>query len=250
MSTDGMSLSFGSQAAAYERARPGYPPAAVEAGLPPGARTVVDLGAGTGKLTRALTARGLDVVAVEPDPGMRARLAAAVPGVRLLAGTAEALPLPDASADAVLVAQAWHWVDPVRAVPEIARGLRPGGRLALLWNIRDERVPWVGALGELLRRIAPTPTDTAMDEPVIGAPFGAPERHDVAWTHRLRRDGVLDLVTSRSYVIALPEAERAAVVDRVRDLLDDHPDLAGRDEVDLAYVCTAWWADLPSNPFS
>ena len=243
MSTDERSLSFGSQAAAYERARPGYPPEAVDAALPPGARAVVDLGAGTGKLTRSLIARGLDVVAVEPDPGMRARLAAAVPGARLLAGTAEALPLPDASIDAVLVAQAWHWVDPVRAVPEIARVLRPGGRLALLWNIRDERVPWVGALSRLLRRTAPAPTDTAMDQPVLGPPFGAPQRHDVAWTHRLGRDGVLDLVTSRSYVIALPEGGRAAVVDQVRDLLDDHPDLAGRDVVDLAYLCTTWWAD-------
>ena len=248
MSTDGPSPSFGSQAAAYERARPGYPPAAVDAALPDGARTVVDLGAGTGKLTRSLVARGLDVVAVEPDPGMRAWLASAVPGARLLAGTAEALPVPDASADAVLVAQAWHWVDPARAVPEIARVLRPGGRLALLWNIRDEQVPWVGALGELLRAIAPAPTDTAMDEPVIGPPFGAPQRRDVAWTHRLARDGVLDLVASRSYVIALPEAERATVVDRVRDLLDDHPDLTGRDVVDLAYVCTTWWAEaLPDQ---
>ena len=243
MSTERPSLSFGSQAAAYERARPGYPPAAVDAALPDGARTVVDLGAGTGKLTRSLVDRGLDVVAVEPDPGMRARLAGAVPGVRLLAGTAEALPLPDASADAVLVAQAWHWVDPVRAVPEIARVLRPGGRLALLWNIRDERVPWVGAFGELLRAVAPAPTDTAMAEPEIGAPFGDPQRHDVAWTHRLGRDGVLDLVASRSYVIALPQAGRAAVAERVRDLLDDHPDLAGRDVVDLAYVCTTWWTD-------
>ena len=107
--------SFGAAADAYERARPGYPDPAVDWLVPEGARTVLDLGAGTGKLTRALVARGLDVIAVEPLPEMRESLAAAVPEVRAVAGTAEDIPLPDDSVDAITVAQAWHWVDPERA---------------------------------------------------------------------------------------------------------------------------------------
>jgi SAM-dependent methyltransferase len=142
--------SFGAAADAYERARPDYPEAAVDWLLPAGARTVLDLAAGTGKLTRALVARGLEVVAVEPLAEMRATLAAALPEVRALEGTAEAIPLPDASVDAIKVAQAWHWVDPERAAAEAARVLRPGGTLGLVWNRRDERVDWVARLSEVM----------------------------------------------------------------------------------------------------
>src|SRR5437016_4501937 len=144
--------SFGSAAGAYERGRPPYPPEAIDWLLPAGAARVLDLGAGTGKLTRQLTGRGLDLTAVEPSEGMREQLRRAVPGVRALAGTAEQIPLPDLSVDAVLVAQAWHWMDPAVAVPEVARVLRPGGQLGLLWNIRDERADWVAGLGAILRQ--------------------------------------------------------------------------------------------------
>src|SRR4051794_1947800 len=138
--------SFGLAAREYERGRPGYPEAALDWLLPPDARDVVDLGAGTGKLTRQLAGRNLHVVAVEPSDGMRAELARALPDATALPGAAERIPLPDASADAVLVAQAWHWVDAEAAVPEVVRVLRPGGRLGLLWNLRDETVDWVAAL--------------------------------------------------------------------------------------------------------
>ena len=121
--------SFGAAADAYERGRPPYPPEAVDWLLPPGASRVLDLGAGTGKLTRQLRDRGLDVIAVEPSAGMRDQLARAVPGVTVRAGSAEELPLAGGSVDVVLVAQAWHWVDRSRAVPEVARVLVPGGRL-------------------------------------------------------------------------------------------------------------------------
>ena len=124
--------SFGAAAEAYERGRPEYPPAALDWLLPAGARDVLDLGAGTGKLTRQLVARGLNVVAVDPSGGMLEQLRAAVPGVPAMIGRAEEIPLQDGVVDAVLVAQAWHWVDPERAPREVARVLRPGGRLGLV----------------------------------------------------------------------------------------------------------------------
>jgi len=142
--------SFGPAADIYERGRPGYPDAAVTWLLPAGRPRVVDLGAGTGKLTRQIRDRGLEVTAVDPSEQMLAQLALAVPGVPALIGSAERIPLPAGSADAVLVAQAWHWIDPARAVPEIARILRPGGRLGLVWNLRDESEPWVRRLDEII----------------------------------------------------------------------------------------------------
>ena len=230
-------LSFGAAADAYERGRPGYPDQAVSWLLPPGARRVADVGAGTGKLTRQLRERGLDVVAVEPLAQMREQLTAAVPGVPVLAGTAEEIPLPDHSADAVLLAQAWHWVAPARALPEVARVLAPGGQLGLAWNVRDEQVDWVRELG----RIMHADGDPGYDRtPPLGPPFLPPERLAVPWVSHLTPDALLDLVASRSYVITLPDGERAAVLARVRQLLATHPALAGAAEITLPYVtrCT------------
>src|ERR1700753_2775966 len=149
-SFDAHATSFGGAAAAYERGRPPYPPEALDWLLPPGARRVLDLGAGTGKLTRELVARGLDVVAVEPLEGMRAELSRVLPGTPVRAGSAEEIPLPDGAVDTVLAAQAWHWVTPERAAPEVARVLRPGGTLGLVWNERDEREPWVSRLHQIV----------------------------------------------------------------------------------------------------
>jgi ubiquinone/menaquinone biosynthesis C-methylase UbiE len=146
------SLSFSLAAAAYERGRPTCPPEATDWLLPGGARDVLDLGAGTGtgtgtgKLTTRLVERGLEVIAVDPLPEMLEVLRDSLPETRALLGTAEDIPLEDNSVDAVLVAQAWHWVDPARAIPEVARVLRPGGRLGLVWNTRDERLGRVRAL--------------------------------------------------------------------------------------------------------
>lgn len=233
--------SFGAVAAAYERGRPPYPPEAVDWLLPAGASRVLDLGAGTGKLTRQLRDRGLDVIAVEPSEGMREQLARAVPGVPVHAGSAEKIPLPDHSVDAVLVAQAWHWVDRSRAVPEVARVLVPGGRLGLVWNIRDEREDWVAELGRILH----DPGDHhRQDRGIIGPPFGPVERCDVEWTHRLSRDELIDLAASRSYVITMPDRERAAVLAGVADLADARLGGNAAGELVLPYVTECYRAEL------
>ncbi|MDQ6848094.1 MAG: methyltransferase domain-containing protein [Candidatus Dormibacteraeota bacterium] len=232
--------SFGAAAAAYERGRPPYPDAAVDWLLPPKGGRVLDLGAGTGKLTRQLQQRGLEVVAVEPSAGMREQLASALPGVRLLDGTAEAIPLPASSVDAVLVAQAWHWVEPDRALPEVARVLAPGGRLGLVWNVRDERIDWVKRLGQTMHG----DEDRRAPAPVVAHPFATLQRHDVEWSYHTDRDGLVDLVASRSYVITLPEPQRRAVLDDVRRLLAAHPELAGAQDIAVPYVTECYRTEL------
>ncbi len=243
--------SFGTAAAAYERGRPPYPPQGVDWLLPEGAAHVLDVGAGTGKLTRQLLDRGLEVTAVEPSEGMRAQLRQAVPGIAVMAGTAERIPLPGQSADAVLVAQAWHWVDPAAAVPEVARVLVPGGWLGLLWNVRDEREDWVARLGAILRsrREGPDssdPSSVVSEAPPVGPPFGPVERCDVEWVHRFSPDLLTDMVASRSYVITLPPAGREALLGEVRELVRTHPALAGADEITLPYVTRCSRARLPA----
>jgi SAM-dependent methyltransferase len=225
--------SFGGAAGQYERGRPEYPWSAVEWLVPRRARKVLDLGAGTGKLTRSLTGAGLRVTAVEPSRGMREHLATAAPGAVVLAGTAEKIPLADASVDAVVVAHAWHWFDAALAVPEIARVLVPGGTLSLVWNMRDETEPWVAALGAIMHRHSRQAIDTS---PEIGAPFGRPERMEVRWRQPVTRQEILDLVRSRSYVITMPDDDRGELLAEVADLLDEHPGLRGQDEVEMPYV--------------
>ncbi|GIF02599.1 class I SAM-dependent methyltransferase [Actinoplanes siamensis] len=229
--------SFGAAAQAYRRGRPTYPRTAVQWVVPASARTVLDLGAGTGKFTELLVGAGLEVVAVEPSAGMREQLSDAVPAAAVHDGTAEAIPLPDASVDAVVMAQAWHWVNPETAVPEVARVLRPGGTLGLVWNIRDSAEPWVAELDELLQHHSRQDVDTA---PALGAPFSEAERAEFRWVHTLTRAALLDMVASRSYVIVLSGPERAELLGNVAELLDSHPDLAGHDEINLPYVtrCT------------
>ena len=148
---------FGAEAAAYERARPSYPPDAItwlteNLALGPGSQ-IVDLAAGTGKLTRLLAGIGADLIAVEPVAGMRAKLHEQLPAVPVVAGVAEALPLADSSVDAVVVAQAFHWFDARRAMAEIARVVRPGGHLALIWNARDRSVEWVDQVWSIMDRV-------------------------------------------------------------------------------------------------
>jgi SAM-dependent methyltransferase len=235
--------SFGAAAEAYERGRPLYPPAAIDWLVPAHATRVVDLGAGTGKLTRQLRERGLDVIAVEPSAGMRDQLRRAVPGVPVLGGKGEQLPLAAGSVDAILVAQAWHWVEPSLAIPEAARVLAPGGRLGLLWNRRVEAVDWVSELSSIMG--SNRSPDAGRHRPEIGPPFGPAERFNVDWVHHLSPEAMIDWVASRSYVITLPEAQRESVIGQVRRLIDDHPALAGDDEIAMRMVTRCTRADLP-----
>lgn len=234
------SLSFGSEAAAYERGRPSYPPEAIDWLLPEGAHDVLDLGAGTGKLTTRLVERGLDVVAVDPIPEMLELLSSSLPDTPALLGTAEEIPLADNSVDAVLVAQAWHWFDPERAVKEVSRVLRPGGRLGLVWNTRDERSGWVKDLG----RIIGPEHDPFNNEVALAEPFGEPERHQVEWTSYLTPQALIDLVASRSYCITSPEQVRKKTLGQVRELLATHPALANSTGLALPYVTVSIRATL------
>jgi SAM-dependent methyltransferase len=238
--------SFGAAADAYERARPSYPEAAVDWILPPDARRVLDLGAGTGKLTRHLVARGLEVVAVEPSAGMRAQLTQGLPNVPVLPGSAEAIPLDDASVDLVVCGQAWHWFDPARAVREVARVLKPGGQLGLIWNIRDRRDGWMDAFSGL-----EPPHDNSEDDsenPRVGPPFGPVERFDLPWRQSTNPDALIDLLASRSYVIVLPDAERAALMARVRRFLETDPATAGKAEISVPYVTRCSRAQRCGSP--
>ena len=233
---------FGEAAEAYERGRPSYPDAIVDWLLDTEPGTVVDLGAGTGKLTRRLIERVATVVAVEPDPGMRAALSGALPGASVIAGTGEDIPLRDGFADAVVVGQAWHWVDHVRAAPEVARVLRPGGRLGLVWNDRREDDAWVDRLNAILQAYGTSPD--AGYEPVVGPPFGELEAFEVAWVHHVTVDEVVDMVLSRSYVIALAEHRRSELVGHVRTLALDGVD-PSTGLVPVSYVTHAFRCTLP-----
>jgi SAM-dependent methyltransferase len=193
---------------------------------------VVDLGAGTGKLTRALVALGHRVVAVEPLDEMRAQLEAAVPGARAVAGSAESMPLPDASTDVVTSAQAFHWFDHDDALPEISRVLRPTGRLALVWNSRDDRDPWMARLSAIIGNESIQESDVVpiLDESGL---FRWVETARYTFEQVLDRDGLLDLVLSRSYLAKLPPADREPVLDAVGALFDETAVDGG---VRLAYV--------------
>ena len=232
-SARGPAGSFALVADAYERARPGYPEDAARwlAGTDP--CDVVDLGAGTGKLTRSLIALGHRVTAVEPLPEMLAQLREAVPGVEAaVPGTAEAIPLPDASADVVTAAQAFHWFEVDAALPEIARVLRPSGVLALVWNARDDGAAWVGELSRAVRSETIEQSDFV---PELDASelFGPVEQASFSFVQTLDRQRLRDLVLSRSYCAALSAEERAPVLAEVERIFDAHSE---NGEIELPYV--------------
>ena len=209
---------FGQAAESYDRARPTYPSDAVDLVLGNHLRQVVDVGAGTGKLTAALTAPGREVVAVDPDEAMLARLRDRVPGVRTLVGTAESIPLPDASADLVTFGQAWHWVDVPAASAEVGRVLRSGGELGLLWNIRDTTTPWVAELGDVMGSSNAERLIEGDDGVRLTGPFGPLEEQVVGWSMVHDVESLVTLAASRSYVITAEPADRERILAGVRDL--------------------------------
>jgi SAM-dependent methyltransferase len=227
--------SFGSAADQYDRFRPTYPEEAVRwvAGEQPA--RVVDLGAGTGILSRALTALGHEVIPVEPDEEMRARLAAVSPDLTPLAGSAEAIPLPDASVDVVVAGQAYHWFDPKRAHTEVARVLRPEGRFAVVWNVRDQSVDWAARLSAIAEGVAP---GAPVKMPLIasfGPLFGPVQGLQLSHTVDHTPETLLGLVKTRSYYLTASTQQQRAIEEQVRELCTTHPELAGRDTFPLPY---------------
>ncbi|MER7580030.1 methyltransferase domain-containing protein [Kitasatospora sp. NPDC097691] len=226
--------SFGAVAAEYDRARPGYPEELVDAlerlwgrGLK-GAR-VLDVGAGTGIATRLLAARGADVVAVEPSPGMAAQFLASAPTLPLVRGGGDDLPFHDHSADLITYAQAFHWTYPERSVPEAVRVLRPGGAIAVWWNVHDDTVPWIRARDRRMAAALPArysgyggiSSFTGHFEPA-GLTVGRAVLH---WERRVTVDHVLTDLTSRSYLASLTPEERAPVLAAEREaMLTEFPD--------------------------
>ncbi len=213
-------MSFAAVAEAYERSRPGYPEDAVRWLVGDEPLAVVDLGAGTGKLTRTLVSLGHRVTAVEPLPEMLSRLEEVVPGVQTLEGGAEAIPLPDESADVVVCAQAFHWFDQNPALREIARVLRPGGRLALIWNLRDESEEWVAELSDAM--VGRTRVDAGAGERIDASGLFGPVDQLTFGPHvqEVGRKTLKELVLSRSYCAILSDEERAPIFRRVDDLFD------------------------------
>ena len=221
------SRSFEDVADVYERARPSYPAEAIEwlrdeLGLREG-RTVLDLGAGTGKLTRQLRETGATVVAVEPGDAMRAQLERAVPDVEALRGSAEGIPLPDDSVDAITVGQAFHWFRHDEALPEMHRVLRPGGGVALLWNARDPASPLVREVNDLLEDVLkdrePTPNSSLQ---LVNSPlFGPVEERPFRFAQELDPDGLAERIASISFVAAMPRERREEIDARLRAVVEE-----------------------------
>ena len=239
---------FSTQAATYAQGRPNYPRQltgwltdvlGVDAHS-----LVVDLGAGTGKFTRLLSTLAPTLIAVEPVQAMGAQLTRLLPDVRLVNGTADAIPLETASADAVVCAQAFHWFSTQAALAEIHRVLKPDGRLGLVWNVRDESVDWVAAITEI---ITPYEGDTPRFHtghwrvPFTGEYFRAPQKTCFAYHHvGSPQEVIMDRFLSVSFIAALPAAQKATVTAQLRTLIDTHPALRGRDTVAFPYQTQAY----------
>ncbi len=240
---------FGRGAESYSRGRPDYPGATLDwlrfdLGLMPG-MTVIEVGAGTGKFTRTLVRTGAKVIATDPVGEMLKVLRRELPAVPAVQATAQKLPLPDATADAVICAQSFHWFASPGALAEIRRVLVPGGTLGLVWNVRDQSVGWVGELTRIMepyegdaprydrgewRRVFPAPGFGELRERAIPhAHIGPPEQV------------IVDRVASVSFISALEDATRARVLDDVRALIDSTPALAAHREVSFPYVTHVYW---------
>ncbi|MEN5090658.1 methyltransferase domain-containing protein [Pseudomonas protegens] len=233
----------------YVRGRPDYPAEVdswlrEELGLKPG-RVAVDLGAGTGKFTRRLLATGAQVIAVEPVAAMRARLAAALPEAQALNGTAEAIALKDASVDVLVCAQAFHWFASTAALDEIQRVLKPGGKLALVWNLRDDRVPWVAHLDSIVNALqgdTPRYYTGAWRQAFPHPGFGPLHEQHFSQGHSgTPEDVIFNRVRSTSFIAALPQAERDAVDRQIAALIASEPQLRGKSQITVPYETAAFY---------
>jgi SAM-dependent methyltransferase len=231
MTFDSHRLSFGNVAERYDRARPTYPDDAVTWAVGPEARRVLDLGSGTGKLTRVVLRLGLDVVSVEPDPGMRAQFDAATPGHTALAGSAEEIPLPDGSVDAVVVGQAYHWFTPEKAHPEIARVLKAGGAFAPIWNLRSSEEGWTKDLDGIMSGGSDTVRWARTQVSDFGSLFTPLVERTFTHTVPFTKQRLRDLVASRSHFLVAPEEEQAEIIAQVDALTAQF-----EAEFDLPYI--------------
>lgn len=224
----------------YDRVRPGYPEHSASWLIPADAHDVVDLGAGTGKFTERLVERNLKVTAVDPSADMLGQLSNQFPQVQTMIGSAEQFGAPTESADAVFVAQAWHWFDAVAASAEIARVLRPGGRLGLLWNQLDVRIPWVHRLSRIMHA-----GDVHRPEatPVIGPEFGPATAQLSHWSQEMTTEELIELVKSRSYYLRASEQNRSRVLSNLDWYLFEHLGYQPGQLLELPYLTLAWRTD-------
>jgi SAM-dependent methyltransferase len=207
--------------------------------VPPSARDAADVGAGTGKYTAALLARGLRVIAVDPSADMLEQLATNHPAARILLGTAEHTGIADDAVDLVTVAQAWHWVDQAAASTEAARILRPGGTLGLIWNQLDVSIPWVHRLSRIMHAGDVYRPDF---RPFIGSEFIGHEGHETHWADPLTPADLLELVKSRSYYLRASEQTRAKVLANLDWYLHEHLGHDREEIIQLPYLTLTWRA--------
>ena len=233
----------------YRRGRPSYPDDAVEylvttLGIREG-RDVLELGAGTGRFTELIAFSGARVTAIEPVAEMREVLERDCPTVRVLDGTAEAIPLPDATFDTVVAAQAFHWFDGDRALPEVHRVLRDHGTHGMIWNVRDEASDWSERLTAIFDRLAgdaPRYRSGRWREAFERSELFGPLHHRVAYhVHHVTRQAFLDRVLSVSFVASAPQTERDRVISEIEELLHTDPELAGREEIVMPYHADVFW---------
>jgi len=247
---DAAAKGFQVAADAYERGRPEYPLESVlkliqELHLTSG-KTVVDLGAGTGMFTKLLSDTCTsNVIAIEPVEGMRKKFSTLLPSIEMSDGTAEKLPLPDASVDAVVVAPAFHWFDGEKALPEIHRILKPNGLLGMIWNARDESLPWIAELTNIIdpfEKGAPRYKSGKWELPFSHTTlFTALQSAQYRYVQKGDVQMVVDRIASISFISALPSGEKESVLEQVRNLLKSSPDTKGRSEVELLYRTDVFW---------
>jgi SAM-dependent methyltransferase len=258
--------SFGAVASSYERFRPGPPPEAMAWMLPSTAKEVVDLGAGTGAMTRELVGRVDHVTAIEPDDRMRGILEGNLPGVTALRGTGESMPLDSSSVDAVLASASWHWMDEDRALGEVARVLVPGGTLGVVWAGPDPDGPFVSQAQAMLsdmssgEREPGTGSDRQTDlghvvmdtdnrvESVLRipahSPFAQPEQMTWTWDVAVTADELIGLLGTFSWIITLPDDRRSHVMAEARRILRDGLGISGQVTVDVQYRSEVWRTHL------